>query len=153
MAIHVLTGAEEYPGAIDAGDVCFLVCPEAGQLCAAGGGLIPVPCASAAEQALLAEYIQTLVDSGMTAEHILRAVGAYRRRTHVLETGVQGLEGAVRRLRELGYAGGRILIACWGNVTGALELTRLLRAAFGSVDIQLRAGEGEQDTLQVGVVC
>ena len=67
--------------------------------------------------------------------------------------------GILRQMKQLGYAGGRILIAHSGDESGALELMRRIREAFGSVDVRIgRSGAlcgfyAEQGSLLVGMEC
>lgn len=67
--------------------------------------------------------------------------------------------GILRQMKQLGYAGGRILIAHSGDESGALELMRRIREVFGSVDVRIgRSGAlcgfyAEQGSLLVGLEC
>ncbi len=67
--------------------------------------------------------------------------------------------GILRQMKQLGYAGGRILIAHSGDESGALELMHRIREAFGAVDVRIgRSGAlcgfyAEQGSLLVGMEC
>lgn len=67
--------------------------------------------------------------------------------------------GILRQMKQLGYAGGRILIAHSGDESGALELMHRIREAFGTVDVRIgRSGAlcgfyAEQGSLLVGMEC
>ena len=67
--------------------------------------------------------------------------------------------GILRQMKQMGYAGGRILISHSGDESGALELMRRIREAFGTVDVRIsRSGAlcgfyAEQGSLLVGMEC
>lgn len=156
MSISVITSVTEWKGGFESGSDIFYVSPRAREVCApgkAGCCVFPVVSRNEAETQLLAEYIHTLAESGMTTDYIYCAAMRYQRRTHLLELPRLGAASLVQKMKELGYAGGRILISYCRDESGALELMRQLRTAFGAIDVSICPAGGEGDGLQIGVVC
>lgn len=156
MAIKVITSVAEWKETYETGSELFFVSPRAREMCApgkAGCCIFPIASRFDLETQLLAEYIQTLAESGMTSDYIYCSVIRYQKRAHLIEMSKQGVASVIQRMKELGYAGGRVLISYCRNESGALELMRQLRKDFGSIDISVCPAGGEGEALQIGVIC
>ena len=118
------------------------------------------------------ERLQNGANNGRIRQSVARGIGVLGIRVigrasdlgqvEILEKcrgGKQSRNSLIRHMQELGYSGGRILIAHNANESGAIDLREQIRSVFGAVDVRIRttralcSSYAEQGALLVGMEC